>query len=116
MYWRPSKEVSTYKAFLTSKANRLSSTLLGGDKQTYVLAKQIPAVNENVRSSAMTLLSKAELGKRTNPDFLSLTFYAGNFPGVSDYSYEIQDIYSCLDKEIEKLLDEVEKTVGLKNT
>lgn len=64
----------------------------------------------------MTLLSKAELGKRTNPDFLSLTFYAGNFPGVSDYSYEIQDIYSCLDKEIEKLLDEVEMTVGLKNT
>ncbi len=116
MYWRPSKEVSTYKAFPYEQSESSFQHFMGGDKQTYILAKQIPAVNENVRSSAMTLLSKAELGKRTNPDFLSLTFYAGNFPGVSDYSYEIQDIYSCLDKEIEKLLDEVEMTVGLKNT
>lgn len=115
MYWRPSLDVSSYKAFPYEQSGSSFQHFLGGDKQTYILAKQIPAINENVRTSAMTLLSKAELGKRSNPDFLSLTFYAGNFPGVSDYSYEIQDVYACLDREIEKLLDEVDKSVGLKN-
>lgn len=116
MQWHPLQDVNTYKAFPYAKSSSSFQHFMGGDKQTYILAKQTPAVNENVLNSAITLLSKAELGKRTNPDFLSLTFYAGNFPGVSDYSYEIQDVYVRLDKEIEKLLDEVEKTVGLKNT
>lgn len=116
MYWRPLLDVSSYKAFPYENSGTPFQHFMGGDKQTFILGKHIPAVNENVRTSAMTLLTKAELGKRSNPDFLSLTFYAGNFPGVSDYSYEIQDIYACLDRDIEKLLDEIEKSVGLKNT
>lgn len=117
MHWTPLLDQSAYKAFsyTFNKPTFIHST--GGDKQTYILAKQTPAVNENVRSTAMKVLNKVELGKRINPDFLSLTFYAGNYSQVtSDYSYEIQDIYVRLDREIEKLLDEVEKNVGLKNT
>jgi hypothetical protein len=116
MYWRPLLDVGSYKAFPYEQSGTPFRHFMGGDKHTYILAKQIPAVNENVRTSAMALLNKADLGKRSDPDFLSLTFYAGNFPGAPDYSYEIQDIYACLDREIEKLLDEVEKTAGLKNT
>ncbi|MDR0823474.1 MAG: alkaline phosphatase family protein [Prevotella sp.] len=116
MQWTPLLNISAYNALPYTKSTPSFQHFMGRDKQTYTLAKQTPAVNENVRNSAMTLLTKADLGKRTNPDFLSLTFYAGGFPGVSDYSYEIQDIYARLDREIEKLLDDIDKTVGLKNT
>jgi hypothetical protein len=49
---------------------------------------------------------------------LSITYYAGNYVETMNnpYSPEIQDVYVCLDKEIERLLDLVEKHVGIKNT
>lgn len=116
MIWSPLFNVSQYKAFPYMQNASIFQHAMGTDKSTYILAKQTPAVNENVRNTAIKLLTKAELGKRTSPDFLSLTFYAGNYRGVADYSYEIQDTYVRLDRDIEALLDEVEKTVGLKNT
>ncbi|MDU1890758.1 MAG: alkaline phosphatase family protein [Dysgonomonas sp.] len=116
MRWTPLLSINEYKAFpymqdLTSFAHDM-----GTDKETYIKAKQTPSVNENIRNTAVKVLAKADLGKRTSPDFLALTFYAGNYRKVSDYSFEIQDTYTRLDREIEALLDEVEKTVGLKNT
>ena len=57
------------------------------------------------------------LGKRQNPDFLTLTFYAGNFEKSLDknYSIEIQDIYYRLDQEIGKLLDAIDAHIGFSN-
>lgn len=115
MRWQPL--LKSYKAFpYTQNPNSSFYHDLGGDKNTYILFKQTPIVNENVTDMAIKVLTKAELGKRICPDFLAITFYAGNYPGVGDYSLEIQDTYARLDREIEKLLDNVEKTVGLKNT
>jgi len=117
MYWSPLLSTGEYKAYPFIQGDkRQFSHGTGNNKETYIRAKKMPAVNENVRSSAMTLMTKAELGKRISPDFLSLTFYAGNYTDIPDYSVEIQDVYARLDREIEKLLDEVDKTVGLKNT
>ncbi len=116
MQWSPMLSIKDYKAFPYMHNTTSFMHSMGTDKETYILAKQTPAVNENVTNSAIKLLTKAELGKRTSPDFLSLTFYAGNYSNVADYSFEIQDTYARLDKEIEKLLEEVDKTVGLKNT
>lgn len=117
MWWSPLLNSDDYKAFPSIQgADKIFNHNTGTDKQTYITAKKTPTVNENVRKTATKLLEKAELGKRTSPDFLSLTFYAGNYPKASDYSIEIQDIYARLDREIEKLLDDVDKTVGLKNT
>lgn len=116
MWWSSLLNTGDYKAFANIPGeNKVFNHNTGADKQTYILAKKTPAVNENVRKTAVKLLEKAELGKRLSPDFLSLTFYAGNYPGISDYSTEIQDVYARLDREIEKLLDEVDRTVGLKN-
>jgi hypothetical protein len=117
MYWSPLLSTSEYRAFpFIPGDKRAFSHGTGNNKETYIRAKKMPAVNENVRTSAMTLLTKSELGKRISPDFLSLTFYAGNYQNVSDYSIEIQDIYARLDREIEKLLDEIDRVVGLKHT
>ncbi|MDR1882771.1 MAG: alkaline phosphatase family protein [Prevotella sp.] len=116
MRWTPLLNIMDYKAFPYAEDKAPFSHHTGADKATYLLAKQTPVVNENVSATALKALVKAELGKRTAPDFLSLTFYAGNYPDVkTDYSCEIQDAYIRLDREIEKLLDEVEKTTGLGN-
>jgi hypothetical protein len=116
MQWTPLLRTADYKAFPYMQGASAFSHSLGTDKQTYLLAKQTPAVNENVCNAAIKILTKAELGKRLSPDFLSLTFYAGNYKNTPDYSIEIQDVYARLDREIEKLLDEVDKTVGINNT
>lgn len=116
MQWHPLLSVKDYKAFPYMQNMTSFMHNMGTDKATYIKAKQTPSVNENIRSTAVKVMTKADLGKRTSPDFLSLTFYAGNFANVSDYSFEIQDTYARLDREIEALLDEIDKTVGLKNT
>ena len=49
---------------------------------------------------------------------LSITYYAGNYRGTmsKEYTREIQDTYYQLDQDIEKLLDTIDKKVGLANT
>jgi hypothetical protein len=85
---------------------------------SYLSVKKTPLVNENVRKTALLLLDKTDMGKRTQPDFLALTFYLGNYPKSVDkaYSIELQDAYARLDRELEALLEHIDKTVGLKNT
>lgn len=117
MQWTPLLSISEYKAFPYMQNAVSFRHGMGTDKEAYILAKQTPLVNENIRTTATKVLTKSEMGKRMSPDFLSVTFYAGNYPKApTDYSFEIQDIYATLDREIEKLLDEVDKTVGLNHT
>src|SRR5690606_27637220 len=88
------------------------------DRKNHVrLLKQSPFVNTEVREIAEKVLIANSLGKRQNPDFLALTFYAGNFENSLDknYSVEVQDTYYRLDQEIGKLLDAIDTAVGLDN-
>lgn len=115
LVWSPLLSINNYK---TSPYSQVASRFqydLGYHKDTYKLFKQTPFVNDYVAETSIKLLAKAELGKRSYPDFLSLTFYAGNYPNIDDYSVEIQDLYARLDRSLEKLLDEVDKSIGLKN-
>lgn len=115
MQWSPLLKSTDYKAFPYTKNTVSFLHNLGTDKNTYKLFKQTPFVNESVASIAIKVLAKADLGKRISPDFLALTFYAGNYPQTENYSLEIQDTYVRLDREIEKLLNEVDKGIGLRN-
>ena len=67
---------------------------------------------------AEKLLNTGTIGKHSYPDFLALTFYAGNFKKCDETKIIllIQDTYYRLDQEIALLLETVEKTVGLDNT
>lgn len=84
----------------------------------YQQLKQTPFVNEYITQTAIQIIEKADMGKHPYPDFLSITYYAGNYSysDVSEYSVEQQDIYYRLDKDISSLLEHVEKSVGLQNT
>lgn len=117
--WRPAKDVSQYKAFpYTQNVYNFQHNFGAGKQNNVALFKQSPFVNTEVRQMAERMLNSNLLGKRLYPDFLSLTFYAGNYENALDknYSVEIQDTYLRLDQELAQLLETVDKTVGLKNT
>lgn len=116
--WRPAIDVNQYDAFPYTRNKYNFQHYFGVDKKdNFRLFKQSPYVNKEVNDMAIKLLESGSLGKRLNPDFLSLTFYAGNYEKALDknYSVEIQDTYYRLDQEIGRLLDAIDASVGLKN-
>ncbi len=116
-YWNPLLDTKQYNAFPYSQGFINFQHNLGMEtREAYKLFKKSPYVNEYIRDMAVKIISKADMGKRITPDYLALTFYAGSFPGIGDYSAEIQDTYLRLDRDIEILLNEIDKTIGLKNT
>lgn len=115
LQWSPLADKKNFKAFPYTQTEAAFQHNLGTHTETYKLFKKTPFINENVRETSLNLLTKADLGKRLAPDFLSLTFYAGKYPQAEEYGVEIQDTYVRLDKEIETILDEVDKAVGLQN-
>lgn len=117
--WRPALDITRYNAFPYTRNIYNFQHVFGAKKGNSVrLLKQSPYVNTEVRQMAEKVLNGGSVGKRTNPDFIALTFYAGNFEDALDknYSIEIQDIYYKLDQEIAQLLETIENTVGLENT
>jgi len=116
--WQPLLPVEQYNAFPYRDPSKIFSYQYGQYTNPYPYLKQSPYVNENITQTALTLLQRNEMGKRMSPDFLALTYYAGDYSSTSkgDYSLEVQDIYARLDRELAALFDQVEKTVGLQNT
>ncbi|MDO5522412.1 MAG: alkaline phosphatase family protein [Bacteroidia bacterium] len=116
--WRPAIDISNYNAFAYTKNLYNFQHYFGIEKKNNVrLLKQSPYINFEVREIAEKVLKANSLGTRQNPDFLALTFYAGNYENSLDknYSIEVQDIYYRLDQEIEKLLNAIDSAVGLQN-
>lgn len=116
--WRPAIDVNQYDAFPYTQNKYNFQHFFSTDKNwNFNLFKQSPYVNKEVNDMAIRMLESGSLGKRMNPDYLAVTFYAGNYEKALDknYSVEIQDTYYRLDKEIERLLDAIDATVGLKN-
>ncbi|MDL2215228.1 alkaline phosphatase family protein, partial [Dysgonomonas sp. OttesenSCG-928-M03] len=116
--WQPILPNDKYNAFPYAAPATPFNYQFGQASNPYPLLKESPFVNENITQTALKLMQKDDMGKRTSPDFLAVTYYAGNYSASvsGDYSYAVQDTYVRLDKEIATLLDQVEKTVGLQNT
>jgi len=88
------------------------------DKDRYIKIKQTSLINTEVTNLAKRFIENTGFGNRTNPDLLAINYYAGNYKldsNSEEYSYEIQDIYYRLDKELETLFDIIDKKVGLKH-
>jgi predicted AlkP superfamily pyrophosphatase or phosphodiesterase len=117
--WRPALDIERYNAFPYTRNRYKFQHYFGVDKKDNIhLFKQSPYVNSEVNNIAIKVLESSSLGKRKNPDYLAVTFYAGNYEKALDknYSIEIQDTYYRLDQELGRLLDAIETSVGLKNT
>ncbi|MDR0683028.1 MAG: alkaline phosphatase family protein [Dysgonamonadaceae bacterium] len=89
------------------------------DKDRYLKIKQTSLINTEITNLANKFLESTNLGVDASPDLLAVTYYAGDYklgPNPEEYSYEIQDIYYRLDKELEKLFDVIDRKVGIKRT
>ena len=115
--WMPA--LSSYNGFpYTKNLTPFKYTFPKGAYDRVLKIKQSPFINTEITDLAATFFEYADFGKRAYPDFLAITYYAGNYKfsnRYDDFGWEIQDIYYRLDKEIERLLDLVDKKVGLKN-
>lgn len=83
----------------------------------YEVLKYTPFGNTYTRDMAVASVIAEELGKDEYTDFLYINFAAGAYAGkyFNSWSVEMQDIYLRLDREIEHLLDFIDKEIGLKN-
>jgi hypothetical protein len=84
----------------------------------YPRFKTSALVNREIGKLALEFLNHGNIGTHQTPDMLCITFYAGNFADVQDNSYtrEVQDTYYQLDKNIEELLEAIDRKTGLINT
>ena len=117
--WRPAIDVNQLNAFPYTRSISNFQHHFSSDRRNAVrLFKQSPFVNTEVVNIALQVLTANSLGSRQNPDFLALTFYAGNYDNALDrnFSVEIQDTYYRLDRDLERLLDAIDTSVGLQNT
>ncbi len=119
MVWAPALPMDRYNAFpyvldeIPFKYTFNEKTI-----DCYPSLKTSPFVNMEVTRLASQFLEYGAFGTRSCPDLLAVTYYAGNFSRLMDkeYTREIQDTYYNLDKDIEILLDAIDKKVGLVHT
>lgn len=82
--------------------------------ETYRILKATPYVNTMVVDLATELMRAEQLGKDNDPDLLTLNFscldYMNRDFGV--YAREFQDVVLRLDKDVERLLTELDNSVG----
>ncbi len=117
--WEPMLPVSAYKFVPYSYADwSFKHNFTRLRKPQYKNYKTSALVNKEVNRFVKNFIEHAQLGQKgNNPDFLSVTYYAGGFKDGSNqpYNLELQDTYLQLDQSIGNLLDMIDKTVGLSN-
>jgi len=119
MTWQPTLQIEQYTAFpyVRDKAP-FNYSFKPNTLNCFPRIKSSPFGNKEVNRLVFQFLEYAALGTRQTPDMLAITYYAGNYFDnlANEYSYEIQDLYIQLDRDIEELLSALDKKVGLKNT
>lgn len=103
----------------TKRTTPFSYSFSKSDKDRIRKMKQSSLINSEITNLAVQFIESSNLGAYSHTDVLALTYYAGNYKAgeeSEEYSYEIQDIYYRLDKELEKIFDVIERKVGMKHT
>ncbi len=115
--WEPlNNYIGTYNYYLTSVQKTFKHKFNESDRKSNIETYKLsPLVNEEITKAASVLLSSGNAGLDLVTDYMSVCYYAGNFDGLplSETTTELQDTYARLDREIEKLLKEIDKFVGL---
>lgn len=118
MVWTPLRPVTDYK-YLTSQVAQepFSYNFDEAKKNKFRKLKTSPFINEEVNYFLEDIFTGSTIGQDETPDFLALTYYAGNYEHKStkECALEIQDAYVRLDKSLGELLDLLDRKVGLNN-
>lgn len=119
MVWTPSLPIERYNAFpYVLDDIPFKYTFTEKTANVYLNLKTSPFINKEINRLALQFLEYGAFGTRSCPDMLAITYYAGNYRTLmnKEYNREIQDLYYQLDKDLEQLLDAIDKKVGLQNT
>ncbi|MFI3239193.1 MAG: alkaline phosphatase family protein [Bacteroidales bacterium] len=94
-YTYPNREINRYERYLNS-----------------------PLVNSEITSLAIDYIKNIGLGNRGETDMLNLAYTLApyNYTNESDNRVELQDSYIKLDRDLSRLIKEIDSTVGLDNT
>lgn len=114
MTWEPVNEfVGEFSYFPSGGTKQPFRHQFKGDRR-YRQFKASALVNEEVNGFVAHLLQNVLFGSDPVTDFLSVTYYAGNFDHktISEYPMEMQDTYVRLDAQLSRLIDMVEEKVG----
>lgn len=112
--WKPiSSIVGNFNYFISSSENKTFKHKFTGDR-AMIEFKSSAMVNDEVNRFAEHCLDNTDLGQDKVTDFLSLTYYAGNFDHktIAECPVELQDTYVRLDQDIAQLIKMLEKRVG----
>ncbi|MCF0187490.1 MAG: alkaline phosphatase family protein, partial [Bacteroidaceae bacterium] len=88
------------------------------DNDQYGSFKASPFVNDEMNRMVKVCLENTQVGLDDIPDFLTISYYAGNFEhrSIMERPMEMQDMYIRLDRTLKDLLDILEEKVGLDKT
>jgi hypothetical protein len=115
--WKPESTTSDTFNYLTGKRfDRPFKHTFSGQRK-YRELKTSGYINTCVTSMALQSATSYGMGNDDMTDMLSVTFYAGNYDGMSSAGgqMELQDTYARLDTEIGRLVSELQKRVGADN-
>lgn len=117
MVWTPLLPVAHYAYLPTNQPTAFKHKPESEQRNKYRRLITSPLINEEINLLVEELLSKGTMGKDNTPDLLALTYYAGTYGlrPIQENALELQDAYARLDKSVEKLLDILEREVGLQN-
>ena len=126
--WAPLYPIKTYTNSLQDD-NRYEETL-GNEKPIFPYAfksqiekgkwgiiKTIPAGNSITKDLAIACLTNEALGKGSETDLLSISFSSTDYVGhaFGTRAVETEDVYLRLDKDLEEILNALDKEVGKGN-
>lgn len=117
LIWKPVTEYTgTYNFYLAAYQKPFAHKY--DKKSPYRPFKQSALVNEEITKAAAHSITAGMAGIDEVTDLLNICYYAGNFNGLStsETTTELQDTYKRLDEELEKLLNTIDKLIGLDKT
>jgi len=116
--WQPLYPLSFYQLMPYQTNPSLFEYWLGKyGKDKYKAYKETPMINSEVCQIGLKIIENEQLGTDEIPDYLILNVNASGYLENSRTlsAIEIQDIYFRLDQEIEKIINAVDRQVGLEN-
>lgn len=114
LQWQPMDGLTGGISYLVSGATAKPFKYKFDTKDGYRDFKTSALVNEEVTAMAKECLYVYSLGADEIPDLLNITYYAGNYrhSPVAQSAMELQDTYVRLDRELSRLIAEIEKRIG----
>lgn len=119
-YTESNQDNSKYEVLISTKKTPefpYDFNELNKGKSNFELFTITPFANTFLTDFAILSLKNENLGQDDFSDFLAISYSTPDIAGhaFGPYSIEIEDIYLRLDLEIEKLLNQLEKSIGKDN-